>query len=52
MHFFSKKLMLKILLKTCITTAAEGVVINVNFMFALNLTMKLLTKKMIKILWK
>ena len=39
--------MLKILLKTCITTAAEDVVINVNFMFALNLTPKLLTKKMI-----
>ena len=39
--------MLKILLKTCIITAAEGVVINVNFMFALNLTLKLLTKKMI-----
>ncbi len=39
--------MLKILLKTCITTAAEGVVINVNFMFALNLTLELLTKKMI-----
>ena len=39
--------MLKILLKTYITTAAEGVVINVNFMLALNLTQKLLTKKMI-----
>ena len=39
--------MLKILLKTYITTAAEGVVINVNFMFALDLTQKLLTKKMI-----
>ena len=39
--------MLKILLKTCITTAAEDVVINVNFMFALNSTLKLLTKKMI-----
>ena len=39
--------MLKILLKTYITTAAEGVVINVNFMFALSLTQKLLTKKMI-----
>ena len=39
--------MLKILLKTCITTSAEGVVINVNFMFAVNLTLELLTKKMI-----
>ena len=39
--------MLKILLKTYITTAAEGVVINVNFMFALDLTQKLFTKKMI-----
>ena len=39
--------MLKILLKTCITTASEDVVINVNFTFALNLTLKLLTKKMI-----
>jgi hypothetical protein len=37
--------MLKILLKTCITTAAEGVVINVNFMFAVNLNLELLTKK-------
>ena len=37
--------MLKILLKTCIAQAAEGVVINVNFMFALNLTLELLTKK-------
>ena len=39
--------MLKILLNTCITTAAEDVVINVNFMFAVNLTLELLTKKMI-----
>ena len=39
--------MLKILLKTCITAAAEVVVINVNFMFAVNLTLGLLTKKMI-----
>ena len=39
--------MLKIMLKTCITTAAEYVVINVNFMFAVNLTLELLTKKMI-----
>ena len=39
--------MLKILLKTYITTAAEDVVINVNFMFAVNLTLELLTKKMI-----
>jgi len=38
---------LKILLKTCITTAAVDVVINVNFMFAVNLTLELLTKKMI-----
>ena len=37
--------MLKNLLKTCITTAAEGVVINVNFMFAVNLNLELLTKK-------
>ena len=37
--------MFKILLKTCITTAAEGVVINVNFMFAVNLNLELLTKK-------
>ena len=37
--------MLKILLKTCITTAAKGVVINVNFMFAVNLNLELLTKK-------
>ena len=37
--------MLKILLKTCITTAAEVVVINVNFMFAVNLNLELLTKK-------
>jgi len=40
--------MLKILLKTCITTAAEGVVINVNFMFAVNLNLELLTKKDLK----
>jgi len=39
--------MLKILLKTCITPAVEDVVINVNFMFAVNLTLELLTKKMI-----
>lgn len=37
--------MLKILLKTCITTPAEAVVINVNFMFAVNLNLELLTKK-------
>ena len=37
--------MLKILLKTCITTASEDVVINVNFMFAVNLNLELLTKK-------
>ena len=37
--------MLKILLKTCITPAAEDVVINVNFMFAVNLNLELLTKK-------
>jgi len=40
--------MLKILLKTCITTAAEGVVINLNFMFAVNLNLELLTKKDLK----
>ena len=40
--------MLKILLKTCITAAAEGVVINVNFMFAVNLNLELLTKKDLK----
>ena len=40
--------MLKILLKTCITTAAKGVVINVNFMFAVNLNLELLTKKDLK----
>ena len=32
--------MLKILLKTCIAPAAEDVVINVNFMFAVNLTFR------------
>ena len=40
--------MLKILLKTCITTAAEVVVINVNFMFAVNLNLELLTKNDLK----
>ena len=40
--------MLKILLKTCIAPAAEDVVINVNFMFALNLTLELLTKNELK----
>ena len=40
--------MLKILLKTCIASAVEGVVINVNFMFAVNLNLELLTKKELK----